>query len=228
MNKKLFDRMVTNGIHDMFQSIVNDPKRSKERTSLLKNSMVSLSGCGTVTLYVDNSYLPIADKGPRVKEVSPESLFAVLRTPVADFTISSGALYEVTFKPENMHGKMPDEVNLELVLEEVDRVAFTDSSFDSMLAVRSPKFSKPKSNDIPLEWRGMGRGSTLIDRARVAIETVDGRRLDLEPQSIEVTERVEPSFPGVTTWGGSSIAQSVQLGIHRDRVIEITAHMGRV
>lgn len=226
MNQKIFDRMVTNGIYAIFQSILDDPKLSKERNSLLKNSMVEISGCGSVSLYIDNSYLPIADMGPRVKDVSPKTIFAVLRTPIVDITISNGATYDISYKPASMHGKLPSEVDLELVLEEVNRVALTDNTFDSLLAMRSPKFSKPKKDDRPLDWRGMGRGLNRIDRAKITVETIDGRRLELEPQMVEMTEQIEPAFGQITTWGGNAAALG-NVNISRDRVIEIKAHMGR-
>lgn len=222
--------MVTNGIYAIFQSILDDPKLSKERNSLLKNSMVEISGCGSVTLYIDNSYLPIADMGPRVKDVSPKTIFAVLRTPIVDITISNGETYGISYKPAAMNGKLPSEVDLELVLEEVNRVALTDKTFDSYLAMRSPKFNKPKSNDRPLDLRDFGRrGYTnhRIDRARVTIETIDGRKLDIEPQMLEITEQIEPTFPSMTTWSGTSTSAMGQINIQRDRVIEIKAHMGR-
>lgn len=166
MSNSLFEQTVCDGIYALAVAILSDKKLAKYREELISHSSTVISGCGTVELYVDNSYLPDNATDTSSDNLPSTSLFAVLRTPVVDITISNNKIYSYVYETLNMNGKSPNEIDLESVLKEVDRVALTDKSFRVDSTIK-----RAKNNNDPTTPQ-----DELAEGPRVEIIDISGKK----------------------------------------------------
>lgn len=205
MNKASFDKMVSDGIYEMIRTVLDTPEQKSRRKMLIENSSVGICGKDDVVLYVDNSYLPDGIYRPRVykRQLSRSKFFAVLRTPVVDITVSNGETHEISFHPDQMKNMLPQDVDLEDVLAEVDRVSFSDKCFDKSRALLKSRASKPRTAPETFKIDHHSLGGTSV-----TIEQHNGRKFTLDAASVEIEAlREMQSIPAV--WGSTTTAFNV-------------------
>lgn len=223
----------------MINSVLRDRDLKKKRNKLILNSSVSLDKDETVSLYVDSSFLPDAKGRDTLykRELSPTNIFASLRTPIVDITISNGKIHEIKYHPDDMKGKMPHEVDLEKVLNEVDRVAFSKTlTFDThrVLAIEPKKKIDPFTGMYGATDWGRGRDYQRLRQARITIESPDGGVHRLHADDVEVSQerRMVPNFPsgslgvqGVAGgWASTSSSASISMSVKEEVSLKIIAH----
>lgn len=145
------EKTIIKGIFTLGNHILISPECLPMRQELVDDNRIML--CRNVILYIDKNSILNNFEESRY-EMRPAA-FASLMTPVCDITISHGEVYSINYKHVHEVGVFPQNIDIEEVLTEVDRVAFTfDAEFNTARVLRlsrhklDPRFNKPKRSLI--------------------------------------------------------------------------------
>jgi len=144
MTHSELEKVIIEGIFTLGNHILNAPERLHMRVEMVDDNRVMLSP--NVLLYIDKNGIYENFKESRY-EMRPIA-FATLMTPLCDITVSQGEVYSISFKHVHDAGVFPQELDIEEILAEVDRTAFSDEAFNTPRVVRlsrqriDPRFAR--------------------------------------------------------------------------------------
>lgn len=151
MTTEDLEQTIIKGIFTLGNHILISPECLHMRKELVDDNRIML--CRNVILYIDKN--GITENFPQARYEMRPLAFATLMTPVCDITISQGEVYSISYKHVHEVGVFPQSIDIEEVLTEVDRVAFTfDAEFNTARVLRlsrhklDPRFNQPKRSLI--------------------------------------------------------------------------------
>jgi len=146
MTHSELEKVIIQGIFTLGNHILNSPDLLHLRIEMVDDNRVLLNP--NVLLYIDKN--GIWNNFQQNQYEMRSTAFATLMTPICDITVSQGEVYSVSFKHVHDIGVFPQEIDIEEVLAEVDRTAFSDTAFNTARVVRlsrqrlDPRYSRSK------------------------------------------------------------------------------------
>lgn len=142
MDAAELEETVVKGILTLGNHILISPEHSELRSELLDQSRVLITR--NVILYIDDKGT-FRNPNTGQDEVAPTAFMSIM-TPLCDISVSFKKIYNIVYKNIDKYGVLPHEIDLEEVLNEVDRVAF---AFDDEFSVdRVLRYSRQRSNPL--------------------------------------------------------------------------------